>query len=104
MGKMNTTRRWRWWWLAGPCLALAAAGCQTWTSGMTLPSGRYLEHPPQYFQQSPAFPLGNELAAMEAAAPLGGAAALGPLPAAVPGGAVGPVAPFGPQGGPPRIP
>ena len=39
-------------------LALAAlAGCQTWTSGMTLPSGHYLQHPPQYFPPTPAFPL-----------------------------------------------
>lgn len=27
----------------------ALAGCQTWTEPMTLPSGKYLEHPPQYF-------------------------------------------------------
>ena len=38
---------------------------QTWTAGMTLPSGRYLEHPPQYFPPSPPFPLTNELAAQE---------------------------------------
>src|SRR5438045_9601187 len=67
------------------CLGLGLAllsGCQTWTSGMTLPSGRYLEHPPQYFPPSPAFPLPRELASQERAAaepaPAGGAAA--PLP------------------------
>ena len=38
---------------------------KTWTEGMTLPSGRYLEHPPQYFPPSPSFPLPNELAAQE---------------------------------------
>jgi hypothetical protein len=32
---------------------------------MTLPSGRYLEHPPQYFPQEPDFPLTKELAAQE---------------------------------------
>jgi hypothetical protein len=33
---------------------------------MTLPSGYYLQHPPQYFPPSPAFPLSRELAGMEA--------------------------------------
>jgi hypothetical protein len=42
-------------------------GCQTWvpTAGMTLPSGHYLEHRPQYFPYSPPFPLSRELATME---------------------------------------
>jgi hypothetical protein len=35
-------------------------GCQTWAEGMTLPSGRYVNHPPQYFPPSPAFPLTRE--------------------------------------------
>jgi hypothetical protein len=73
------------------CLGLGMAlltGCQTWTSGMTLPSGRYLEHPPQYFPPSPEFPLPRELAAQErnaaeALAPGGGAA---PLPPPLPPG------------------
>lgn len=76
--------------LAGVAIALGATtGCQTWTSGMTLPSGRYLEHPPQYFPPSPAFPLSRELATMEkqqagvAGAPV---PPLGP-DAVVPGGA-----------------
>jgi hypothetical protein len=55
--------------LAGLGLALAAAGgCQTQFGGMTLPSPRYLQHPPQYFPPSPAFPLTRELAAQEAVA------------------------------------
>jgi hypothetical protein len=72
--------------LAGLGLALLAlSGCQTWQAGMTLPSGRYLEHPPQYIPPSPPFPLPRELASQEAAA----AAALGvpgpaPLPVPVP--------------------
>jgi hypothetical protein len=69
-------------------LALAAAGgCQTWTSGMTLPSGRYLQHAPQYFPPSPAFPLTRELASQELinAAPAPGGGAPGMLPPAVPG-------------------
>ena len=34
-------------------------------AGMTLPSGRYLEHFPQYFAPDPAFPLPRELASQE---------------------------------------
>lgn len=66
---------------------LSLSGCQTWVAGMTLPSGRYLEHPPQYFRPSPMFPLTNELARQERdwAAPIpGGPMGVG-LPAAVPG-------------------
>jgi hypothetical protein len=69
-------------------LALAAlSGCQTWTSGETLPSGRYLQHPPQYFPPSPAFPLTRELASQETinAAPAPDGGAPGMLPPAVPG-------------------
>lgn len=93
---MKTTRRWQWGWMAGIGLGLATAtGCQTWTSGMTLPSPQYLKHPPQYFAPSPAFPLSRELTTMEAqeAQPLPGApGAGGPLPAQVPPG-------FGPAAG-----
>jgi hypothetical protein len=48
---------------------LAAAGCQTWVpaAGMTLPTGRYLKHPPQYIPPDDPFPLTNEEAAMEGA-------------------------------------
>jgi hypothetical protein len=56
-------------WLSALGLGLALlAGCQTYVPGasVTLPSGRYLEHPPQYIPPSPPFPLARELAAMEA--------------------------------------
>jgi hypothetical protein len=72
--------------LMGVGLALPAlCGCQTQMAGMTLPSGRYLLHPPQYIPPSPPFPLSRELASQEAAAsaPLPGAPA-GPLPPPVP--------------------
>ena len=64
---------------------LTLSGCQTWMAGMTLPSGRYLLHPPQYIPPSPPFPLPRELASQEAAAaaPLPGAPAA-PLPAPLP--------------------
>ncbi len=35
-------------------------------AGMTLPSGKYVNHPPQYIPPSPAFPLTRELATQEA--------------------------------------
>lgn len=93
---MVLVRRGRLAFLAGLGLALAGAtGCQTWTAGMTLPSPRYLQHPPQYFPPSPAFPLTRELASQEAiaAAPLPGAP-VAPLPAPVPGpGALPPPVP-----------
>ncbi len=38
-------------------------------AGMALPSGRYLEHFPQYFPPDPAFPLPRELASQECPAP-----------------------------------
>jgi hypothetical protein len=75
-------------YLAGLGLALAAStGCQTWTSGMTLPSGRYLEHQPQFFAPSPPFPLQRELEEQErtaAAAAAGEVPGAAPLPAPVP--------------------
>jgi hypothetical protein len=40
-------------------------GCQTWFGGMTLPSGRYLQHYPQYFAPDPQHPLPRELASQE---------------------------------------
>lgn len=89
---MSTKRRWRWGCVAGCGLVLAGlTGCQTWTAGMTLPSGHYLQHPPQYFPPSPAFPLEREEAHMEeqaagVVAPVPGPAPLAaPLPAPVPG-------------------
>jgi len=67
----------------------AATGCQTNVVGMTLPSGHYLQHPPQYFAPSPAFPLQRELAGMEAQAAAqagvaGAAAGVAPVPPPAP--------------------
>ena len=86
---MKTIRCWQGAGLAGLGFALLAlSGCQTWTSGMTLPSGRYLQHPPQYIPPSPPFPLPRELSsqqAAEAAALAPGAAGAAPLPEPLPG-------------------
>ena len=64
---MKTMRRWQ--SLGGlglsALLLSSVAGCQTWVSGMTLPSGHYLQHPPQYIPESPPFPLSRELASMQ---------------------------------------
>ena len=75
--------RWPGLVLAGAGLALTAlSGCQTWVAGMTLPSPRYLQHPPQYIQDSPPFPLSRELASMQmAGAPVSSLAVPAPLPA-----------------------
>lgn len=45
-------------------------GCQTWVpeAGLTLPTGHYLRHVPQYIPPSPAFPLPKELASQQEAA------------------------------------
>lgn len=77
------SKRWPALLLAGLGVSLTTlSGCQTWTSGMTLPSGRYLQHPPQYFPPSPPFPLPRELAAQERAyAQTPEGAAVAPLPA-----------------------
>jgi hypothetical protein len=88
MENMKTSRHWRGACLAGLFLGFTAlTGCQTWVAGMTLPSGWYLQHPPQYFPPSPPFPLSRELARQEdiAAAPGPAGLPVGPLPAQVPG-------------------
>jgi hypothetical protein len=58
----------------GFALALAlslggASGCQTYfpETGQTLPSGRYLDHPPQFIPPTPPFPLPREQAGLEQA-------------------------------------
>ena len=69
---------------------IGLAGCQTYVpaTGQTLPSERYLEHPPQYIPPSPRFPFQRELTTLEAqaGAPVPGQGALVPLPPAVPPG------------------
>ena len=86
-------RNLRYWSVAGVLAAATLSGCQTWvpTAGVTLPSGHYLKHYPQYFPQSPPFPLQRELSSMEAQAAAAGPIAPGPLP--VGGAAVPPVLP-----------
>jgi hypothetical protein len=70
-------------------IALTGTGCQTWYGGMTLPSGRYLQHYPQYFAPDPHHPLPRELASQED--PEGAARRAGEF-----GFAPGPVAPVPP--------
>ena len=89
---MKRSSRWRGLLVAVGLLLALQTGCQTWTSGMTLPSPWYLEHTPQYFPPSPTFPLSRELARQEAInnSPVPGAGPLVPLPPRVPpGGAPG---------------
>jgi hypothetical protein len=78
MAIRKSVRRWSSWCLAGVGLTLsltALSGCQTSFAGMTLPSGWYLQHPPQYIRESPRFPLTNELARQEEVANAPGAGA-----------------------------
>jgi hypothetical protein len=99
---MKTMRRWQCVGLAGLGLALTAlTGCQTNIAGMTLPSGHYLQHPPQYFPPSPPFPLQRELATMEAQAGAPAANGAAPLPAPAP---LAPPVPAPPAPGAPNIP
>jgi hypothetical protein len=68
---MKTIRRGCLLWATGLGLTLPLlAGCQTRMAGMTLPSGRYLEHYPQYFPEEPDFPLQKELLYQEETAGL----------------------------------
>ena len=63
---MRTNRLWTASVAALLGLALSCStGCQTVMGGMTLPTGRYLEHFPQYFAPDPSFPLPRELASQE---------------------------------------
>ena len=77
---MSATRQTRWGLLGLAWVLAAATGCQTWIGGMTLPSGHYLEHPPQYIPPSPPYPLTRELSHQEEtlAAPAPGAEVLPP--------------------------
>jgi hypothetical protein len=94
---MKTLRLRQWLSAAGLGLSLAGlTGCQTWvpSAGLTLPSGRYLEHPPQHIPESPRFPLPRELANME----LQAAQAAPGSPPLIPGPVVPPAGPLGPAG------
>jgi hypothetical protein len=86
---MKTATKYGWTLLLGPAVVLGLlTGCQTWIpeAGVTLPSPRYIEHPPQYIPPSPPFPLPNELATQQAtaAAMNRGPGVLAPLPPAAP--------------------
>ena len=81
--------RWMSACLAGLGLTIVGlVGCQTQVpgTGQTLPSGRYLDHPPEYHAPSPPFPLSRELASQEKAAAdaVGGVGGANPLPPPVP--------------------
>lgn len=96
---MHMIRRKRRWLVAAAGLFLTLpTGCQTWMAGMTLPSGHYLEHLPQYFPEEPDFPLQRELAYQEETAGL-----LVPVERVRGGVVVNPVPPVAvpPIGGPP---
>ncbi len=84
---MKSSRGFRCHLLAGLGLAFAAlAGCQTYFGGMTLPSPRYLEHPPSYAPDSPPYPFARELSSIQAQGAQAEAGAPGGLPARVPAG------------------
>lgn len=51
--------------LGGLVVVTGLTGCQTNIAGMTLPSGYYLQHRPQYFPPDPDFPLQRELATQQ---------------------------------------
>ncbi len=56
--------------LALGVMLTSTAGCQTWVpeAAITLPTWRYLDHPPTYIPPSPAYPLPKELNSLEEAA------------------------------------
>jgi hypothetical protein len=65
-------RKARSWWLAAVCglgLVCCSSGCQTYfvEAGLTLPTGRYLDHPPTFIPPTPPFPLPREQASLEQA-------------------------------------
>jgi hypothetical protein len=66
---MKTKRCSAWLVLTGLGLSLLS-GCQTWVpeAGITVPTGYYLKHPPQYFAPSDPYPLPKELRSLEEAA------------------------------------
>src|SRR5262249_21216168 len=80
--------------LAGLGLGLVA-GCQTYhpETGLTLPTGHYLRHLPQYFPPTPDFPLPRETAALVAASDGAGGLPVGPPPVGLPPAGLPPVGP-----------
>jgi hypothetical protein len=88
---MSTKRRRAWMGMAILGL-VTSVGCQTWYGGMTLPSGRYLQHYPQYFAPDPQHPLPRELSTSIASIeePAGARPAGAAMPAGVPPAAPAP--------------
>jgi hypothetical protein len=85
---VNSTMKRRGWLgcLASLGLLLTtASGCQTQVAGMTLPTGHYLEHLPQYTPPGPYFPLTRELATQQAIAAQPAPGGLEGLPPPLPG-------------------
>jgi hypothetical protein len=85
---MNNKRKWCGCLGGMACLGFlltSATGCQTNVAGMTLPSGHYQEHLPQYIPPSPPYPLPNELARQQQIAAQPAPDGAGPLPRPVPG-------------------
>lgn len=81
------------------CAISSLTGCQTQLAGMTLPSGYYLQHRPQYFPTEPDFPLTRELATMQAqgaaaeSAVIGGGRLPPPVTSTAPVGGANPAGP-----------
>ena len=71
-----------WLNLLGVGFLAVLSGCQTWhpETGQTLPSPRYLDHPPQFIPPSPPFPLPKEMDTLQKAAAQAAANALPPIP------------------------
>lgn len=67
--EMANAKKWALLTAAAGVILGALSGCQTWVpeAGLTLPTGHYLRHPPQYIPPSPPFPLPNELSNLEEA-------------------------------------
>src|SRR3954447_17994262 len=105
---MLKSRRWQYLCAAGLGMAVSVVtGCQTYhmSSGLTLPSPHYLEHPPQYFPPDPDYPLQRELNTQlnqAAAAAAANPAIAGPVP--VPAVPAGPGARQEPRGVQPNVP
>jgi hypothetical protein len=67
---MKASTRTKCWTAVALGLGLSfSSGCQTWVpeAGLTLPTGHYLRHVPQFIPPSPPYPLPKELASIEEA-------------------------------------
>jgi len=102
---MITKRLWNCLCLSGLGVMVAGStGCQTQIAGMTLPTGYYLQHRPQYFPEEPDFPLERELGTMQAQTAAAIAAAAPRIEAPVPPPVVPPAVPLAPGAAAPAPP